>query len=658
MIYNELMAFNLGDIFVTFKGRAEGFQGVVNTIKNAGDHVQSLSEKVSHAGEKMTNVGKKMTVGLTVPIVGFGVAAFKSAATFEQTMKQIEVATGAGGKSMSELSALAEEMGAKTKFSANEAAEAMLELAKGGITEAQIRAGALDATMTLAAAGGIELASAAGFVSNALNTFGLQAEDANAVAAALAGGANASTASIESLGLALSQVGPGARLAGYSLQETVAALAAFDNAGVKGSDAGTSLKTMLMGLNPSTKEAADLMKKLGLNFTNAEGKFIPLRDVAEQLKTKLSGLSDAQKQTTLQTIFGTDAYRAAAILMTEGSAGIDKYTAATSDLGAAQEMAAAMTSGSAGKIEMMMGSLETAMKKVGDVIAPTVIKIAEKVGVLAEKFSNLDPKLQTMIITGLALIAVLGPMFIILGQIAMGISAIGTAFAFLLANPVVLAVVAVILLIAGLAFLIVHNWETLKNFFMGLFGWFMANWPMILAILTGPFGIALLMIKRNWETIAGFFGSVLNGVKGVFADVAGAIVGPWRAAFNAIARLWNAGVGTLSFKAPDWVPGMGGKGWTLPKMPVLDTGGIISGPTIAALAVNNRPEAVIPLDKIADVAADINMKSGGGDTYNIHLSGVAARSQADLRKIGMDIVEAVEQKKRASTGFRTAKAGA
>ena len=309
--------------------------------------------------------------GLTA---GLG-AVISSAASFDKTIRQVGAAANVPAQGMKSLSELALKMGADTSFSAKQAADAMLELAKGGISEADIRAGALQETLTLAAAGGLELGSAAGYMSNALNTFGLQAKDAGSVAAALAGGANASTASVESLGMALGQVGPGARLAGLSLAETTGVLAAFDNAGIKGSDAGTSLKTMLTRLIPTTDAASGAMADLGLKFTDASGNMLPITNIADQLKAKLTNLSDAQRTAALTTIFGSDATRAATILMQEGSAGLGKYIAATSDLSQAQKMAATNTAGAAGAFEAFKGSVETLGLRIGLALLPAVERL-------------------------------------------------------------------------------------------------------------------------------------------------------------------------------------------------------------------------------------------------------------------------------------------
>jgi TP901 family phage tail tape measure protein len=322
---------------------------------------------------------------------------------------------------MQDLTQLALTMGKETAFSAGAAADAMLELAKGGMTAAQIQGGGLQQTLTLAAAGGLELGSAAGYMSNTLATFGLGAKDASAVAAALAGGANASTASVESLGQALSQVGPGARNAGLDLQTTIGALALFDQYGVKGSDAGTSLKTMLTRLVPSTDEAAAAMKKLGLRFTDAQGNIQPLGNIADQLKAKLGPLSEAQRTAALNTIFGSDAARAASIFMRAGSTELNKMTTATRDLGAAQKMAAVNTGGASGSMEQLRGSLETAGITIGAALAPHVTKLAGQITELVNQFTSLDSGTQSTILKIAGIAAVSGPAIIVLGKLTTGV---------------------------------------------------------------------------------------------------------------------------------------------------------------------------------------------------------------------------------------------
>ncbi len=241
----------------------------------------------------------------------------------------------------------------------------MVELGKAGLDTSQILGGAVQGALDIAATEGIELGTAATIAANAMNMFGLKAKDMPAIADALAGAATASTASVHSLGIALSQVGPGAKLAGLSLQETVAAIAALDQSGIKGSDAGTSLKTFLINLTPQTQSAASAFDDLGLSVVDAAGNFKPLTEIADQLQKGLSKLPKADQTALLKKAFGTDAYRAAAVLGKEGAKGLEKYLAATTKVGAAHAMAEARTKDYTGALERMQGGFETLHTAIG-----------------------------------------------------------------------------------------------------------------------------------------------------------------------------------------------------------------------------------------------------------------------------------------------------
>ena len=324
-------------------------------------------------------------------IKSFAKASVGAAADFQQTMNLVKANSGASNEEMLKLNQLAKDLGASTKFSANEAAQAILELTKAGITPAQVQAGALKATMDLAAASGMNLGDAANITANALNTFHLQADKASMVANALAGGANASSADVSDLSQALAQVGPGATTAGLSLNDTVGVLAALSQNGIKGSDAGTSLKTMLQNLVPQSKSAAAAMANLGLNFTNADGSFKSISEIAGQLHDKLGNLTQAQKTQALQTLFGSDASRAAAILMNEGTSGINKYIKATEDQTAAQKMADAYMQGFNGTLEQLSGSAETLGMSLGERVLPALTNAMQSVSQFLDLLSkNMD----------------------------------------------------------------------------------------------------------------------------------------------------------------------------------------------------------------------------------------------------------------------------
>lgn len=428
-------------------------------LKKGGSATKAL-------GEGITDLGRSMTLGLTVPIVAAGGAATSVAASFDDAMSQVQGALGGASTDMDGLRNLALQLGADTVFSATESAQAMVELAKGGLTEAQIKGGALAASMDLAAAGQLNLADAAATTVQMMGSFGLGAGDATRIANALAGAANASSADVSDLTQAMSQCSAQASLAGWSLEDTAAALALFADHGVKGSDAGTSLKTMLQRLAAPTDQAADAIAAYGLNIRDSNGKMKDISGIADELTGKLGGLSDAERDAALQTIFGSDASRAAAILMQSGSEGLAKYIAATNDATAAETMANAQKGELSWALENMGGAVESASIAFGTALAPAITAVAGVIGNVAEAFASLPAGVQTGIAMVLALVAALGPLLMVIGSVVAALPAISEGFAVLggaLAIPLAPAA-AVVAAIAAVAAAIYAAWTTSETF--------------------------------------------------------------------------------------------------------------------------------------------------------------------------------------------------
>lgn len=428
-------------------------------LKKGGSATKAL-------GEGITDLGRSMTLGLTVPIVAAGGAATSVAAGFDDAMSQVQGALGGASADMDGLRNLALQLGADTVFSATESAQAMVELAKGGLTEAQIKGGALAASMDLAAAGQLNLADAAATTVQMMGSFGLGAGDATRIANALAGAANASSADVSDLTQAMSQCSAQASLAGWSLEDTAAALALFADHGVKGSDAGTSLKTMLQRLAAPTDQAAEAIAAYGLNIRDSNGKMKDISGIADELTGKLGGLSDAERDAALQTIFGSDASRAAAILMQSGSEGLAKYIAATNDATAAETMANAQKGELSWALENMGGAVESAAIAFGTALAPAITAVAGVIGNVAEAFASLPAGVQTAIAVVLALVAALGPLLMVVGSVVAALPAISEGFAVLggaLAIPLAPAA-AVVAAIAAVAAAIYAAWTTSETF--------------------------------------------------------------------------------------------------------------------------------------------------------------------------------------------------
>ena len=388
------------------QGKLKGFENQLDETnkKIANFKLASLSTSLKESGEKFKTVGDTASkagdsiLTLSAPLVGIGVAAGKIGMDFENSMSQAAGALNKPIGQMGSLRDLALKVGADTQFSANQVGQAITELAKGGLTEAQIKMGALDATQKLAAASGMQLGDAANTVVQAMGAFGLSAGQASEATNALAGAAAASSTDVEPLTEALQQCSAGAHLVGWSIQDTTAVLGAFADAGIAGSDAGTSLKTMLQRLTAPTGDAAKKMQELGINVRDDNGHLKDAAGVAQELQTHMKNLSDAERDRAMNTIFGSDATRAASIMMGYGTAGIEKYTKATNDQTAGGRLAQSQMSETQRAVEQMKGSFETAAIKLETSFAPTIKAVADDVGKLADAFGNLSPGTQKMIV--------------------------------------------------------------------------------------------------------------------------------------------------------------------------------------------------------------------------------------------------------------------
>lgn len=393
------------------------------TTGSASANLAKVSAVSGEFGNKVKGVGQSL-LPVTGALTGVGAASTVMANNFNDAMSQ---AAGALDKPMSEmedLRQLAIQTGQDTVFSATDAGNAITELAKGGLTEADIKAGALKTTMDLAASSGMDLGEAANVVVQAMGAFGLSANESAEAANALAGAAAASSTDVEPLTQALAQCSAGAKNAGWSIQETTAVLARFADAGIEGSDAGTSLKTMLKRLAAPTDSAATMIEQLGIQTRDSNGILLGASEIAEELQNKLGGLDSASRDAALSTIFGSDAMRAATVMMDSGTEGIQKYINAANDQEAAQRLANSQMSDGSRAIEELKGSLETAAIQIGDTLAPIIQKVAELITALVNKFSALPEGVQQVIVVVGILVAALGPLLMIIGQISLGISAV------------------------------------------------------------------------------------------------------------------------------------------------------------------------------------------------------------------------------------------
>lgn len=401
-------------VAVDLQARVQGF---IVGVKQAQQSVKDLKSEVTKSAQdnsaQFTQVGTVLT-GMGLAAAAAAGVAITKWASFDQAMSAVKAATHESEGAMKQLSAAALDAGARTVFSAAEAANAIEELAKAGVSTADILGGGLDGALDLAAAGGLGVAEAAGIAATALKTFGLEGRDMSHVADLLAAGAGKAMGDVTDLSAALNQSAMVANATGLSIEETTATLAAFASQGLLGSDAGTSFKSMLQSLTPTSAKARETMDELGISAYDAQGNFIGLAEFAGNLQNGLKDLSVEQQQAALKTIFGSDAIRAATVLYSEGEEGIRDWIEAVDDQGYAAETAAARLDNLMGDIEALGGALDTALIKTGsganDVLRGMVQWLTDAV----DAYSALPPEVQ-----GVTLAA---------GLLAAGVGILGGAF--------------------------------------------------------------------------------------------------------------------------------------------------------------------------------------------------------------------------------------
>jgi TP901 family phage tail tape measure protein len=357
--------------------------------------------KLSSSQKTWTNFAKGAQVAALA--AGAGILAFvgvvakatEKAAGFDQELKNMAARTTITAKQLKQVRQAALDLGTDFGVGATQAAKAATELVKGGVSVRNLLAGGLKAALALSVAGEMDVADAASTVANALNEFHLKGQDAVHVADALATSANATTADVKDFAMALSQGGAAAKTAGLSFDETTAFLEALASAGVKGSDAGTSMKTALTQLASPTKQSSDLMKKLGLDFFDAQGKIKPLPTLAGMLQDKLHGLTKEQRLQAATTLAGTDGMRGLLALYDAGPQKIKGFENGLKKQGTAAQVAAQQNEGAEGAVRKLKAAWEQAQIIVGEQLLP---EIAKGAGAVTDKLKEMasDGSLKRM----------------------------------------------------------------------------------------------------------------------------------------------------------------------------------------------------------------------------------------------------------------------
>lgn len=391
-------------VLVRLAAEASKYKSEMRESKDATRSLITEMDQAAKAGrlDALADQAGRMGLGF---VAAAGLVA-NASAKFEQQMSKVQAVTNATATQMEDLEAAAIAAGKATSFSATQAGQAQEELAKAGISTAEILGGALSGALSLAAAGSLDLAEAADIAAKTMNLFGLKGKDVTHIADVLSAAANKSATDVHEMGEALRMGGLAANAAGMSLEETVGTLSAFADRALVGSDAGTSLKTMLMMLQAPSEKASKLMAKLGIDAYDAGGNFIGTTRLAGELQEALGGLTQEKRNEALATIFGADAMRAGNVLYEVGAEGVRKYTKAVDDQGAAARTAATKTDNLVGDIERLTGAMEAAAIESGSGLNQGLRTLAQAAEAVVEWVGRMPPAISSTLVVVAGLVGV------------------------------------------------------------------------------------------------------------------------------------------------------------------------------------------------------------------------------------------------------------
>lgn len=518
------------------------------------DEYAAKAEKV---GGTLTSVGQKL-LPLSTSIAGLGVAAVKTTADFDSEMSKVSAISGATGTDLDKLRGKAREMGAKTKFSASEAAQGMQYMAMAGWKTQDMMDG-LEGIMNLAAASGEDLASTSDIVTDALTAFGLSAKDSSHFSDILAAASSNANTNVSMMGETFKYAAPVLGSLGYTAEDAALAIGLMANAGIKSSQAGTSLRGAITNLAKPTDTVAAAMDKYGISLTDSSGKMLSLRELMEQLRQKLGGLSEAEQAQAAAALFGKNAMSGMLAIINGSDKDFEKLAGAIDNCdGSSEKMANTMNDNLQGQITILISQLQELAISFGEILMPKIRDIVTHIQNFVDKLNAMDEGQKETILRIGMFVAALAPMLIGLGKViifsanvsralgtlsaglvkAGGFSGVFTKALGLITSPAAIVVGA----IAAITAVIIHLWNTNEDFrntitaiwqkIKDAFTTFAAGISERLSALGITFSDATSAIKTIWDGFCNLLAPVLEAA---FNTIAIAL----QTAFNVILGIWD-----------------------------------------------------------------------------------------------------------------------
>ena len=501
-------------------------------------------EMLENAGGKIADVGTTLTTHVTVPVMAAGTAAVKTAADFDSAMSKVAAVSGATGDELDALRDKAREMGAKTKFSASEAADAMNYMAMAGWKTGDMLEG-IEGIMNLAAASGEDLATTSDIVTDALTAFGLPAADSGHFADVLAAASSNANTNVSMMGETFKYCAPVAGSLGFSCEDTAQAIGLMANSGIKSTQAGTSLRSIMTALASDVKFCGDAFGEMEIATTNQDGSMRELNDILADCRVAFAQMSESEQASAAQALVGKNAMSGFLALMNAAPADIQKLEGAISTCsdeidgynGVTEKMAAVMQDNLGGQLTILKSQLQELAISFGEILMPAIRSIVSRIQGLIDKFNALSPATKETIVKIALVAAALGPLLVVVGKTMVGVGKLmkfasnlptmiaGAKAAFSSFGAVIggisAPVVAVIAVVAALVAAFVHLWRTNEDFRNKI----TAIWEQIKSIFSGfcqgivdrinalgfDFKNITEVIKAVWDGLCKFLKPIFEG---------------------------------------------------------------------------------------------------------------------------------------------------
>ena len=518
--------------------------------------IDEAGKKMEAFGDSVTSAGQKI-MPASMAVAGLGAAAVKTAADFDSGMSKVAAISGATGDDLDALRDKAREMGAKTKFSASEAASAMEYMAMAG-WKTEDMLGGIEGIMSLAAASGEDLATTSDIVTDALTAFGLSAQDSGHFADILAAASSNANTNVRMMGETFKYCAPIAGALGFSAEDVAEAIGLMANAGIKSTQAGTALRTIMNNLSGEVKITGAALGEVTIATTNADGSMRDLSDILADCRGAFSQLSESERAQAAEALVGKNAMSGFLALMNAAPEDIQKLSTAIDNCdGTAAQMAETMQDNLAGQLTILKSQLEELAISFGEMLMPAIRAIVSKIQAFVDKLNGMSESQRKAILTIGLIVAALGPLLVIIGtliskvgvamqgfvKLATGVKKLGVAvkagtgvFGKLgaalggISAPVLAIVAVVAVLIAAFK----HLWDTNEEFRKAITGIWEGIVSKIQAFCQGivdrlnalgfDFGSIVDVLKSLWDGLCQFLAPVFEAAFNVVSTVLGTVL--------------------------------------------------------------------------------------------------------------------------------------